>query len=381
MLWANFYTFEREEKIYIMRIKDITNYIESLAPLATQESYDNSGLIVGSPQQEIDKILVTLDCLEETVEEAINQGAGLIVAHHPILFKKIKSLTGKDYVERVLLKAIKNDIGIYACHTNLDNYNQGVNKEIANRLGIEAPEILQPMQGQLLKLAVFVPRTHEEEVSKALFEAGAGSIGEYDNCSFKTLGTGSFRASENSDPFVGKKGEIHYEEEVKLEVILKKHQEGKVLSGMLNAHPYEEVAYDLYALENKLLNRGAGMIGELKKAKDTTAYLNEIKQAFKVSVIRHTNLCKKEVKKIAWCGGSGFFLLGQAMRKQADLYITGDVKYHEFFDADNQIILADIGHYESEQFTIQRISELLTKKFPNFAVCLTKLNTNPINYL
>lgn len=364
-----------------MQIKEITNYLETLAPLPTQESYDNSGLIVGNSNAEIDKVLIALDCLESTVDEAIQLEAGLIVAHHPILFKKIKSLTGKDYVERVLLKAIKNDIAIYACHTNLDNYAEGVNKEIAVRLGIKNPEILKPMENRLLKLAVFVPQTHQEQVSEALFQAGAGHIGAYDSCSFSSAGTGSFRAGENTDPFVGKKGEIHYEDEVKIEVILEDHLLNPVMSSLLKAHPYEEVAYDVYPIMNKLLTRGAGMIGELEHPVDTHEFLSSLKTTFGAAVVRHTEILQKQVQRIAWCGGSGFFLLKEAQKKGAEVYITGDVKYHEFFDADKSIVLADIGHYESEQYTIQRINELLKKKFPTFAVHLTKLNTNPINYL
>lgn len=364
-----------------MKIKEITNYLESLAPLSTQESYDNSGLLVGNADSEVDRLLVSLDCTESIVDEAIKIGAGLIVSHHPILFKGIKSLTGKNYVERVLLKAIKNDIALYAIHTNYDNAPEGVNHEIAERIGISDPQILRPLTGKLYKLVVFVPKKYKEKVAGALFEQGAGKIGDYDSCSFSSEGKGGFRALEKANPFSGKKGIISYEDEIRLEVVLEEFNLNRAVEAMKNAHPYEEVAYDVYPLKNLDVKRGAGMIGELKKAVDTKVFLKQVKENFGCEVIRHTNLCKKKVQKIAWCGGSGFFLLQDAIACGADLFITGDVKYHEFFDADNKIVLADIGHYESEQFTIQRLNKQLKKKFPNFAVNLAKEKTNPIKYL
>ena len=363
-----------------MQIGDIIQYLESLAPLSSQESYDNSGLIVGNRKTNVTKTLISLDCTEEIVAEAKAKGCNLIIAHHPIVFKGLKQLNGKNYVEKTVISAIKNDIAIYAIHTNLDNYKLGVNKKIADLLGIENPKILAPVNQKLFKLAVFCPESHAKEVEDVLFDAGAGEIGNYSECSFSTFGAGSFKANEDANPHVGEKGKRHYEGEIKIEVIASIHLMGKVVNAMKSVHPYEEVAYDCIPLLNSNQDEGAGMIGQLSKPLEEKAFLSKIKNTFGCEVIRHTALREKPIKTVAWCGGSGSFLLPKAKAQKADIYITGDFKYHEFFDAENEIIIADIGHFESEQYTIELISELLTKKFATFAACLTERNTNPVKY-
>ncbi len=361
-------------------IKDITNYLEKFAPISSQESYDNSGLVVGNPNGQVNGVLLSLDCTEEIVDEAIEKGVNLIIAHHPIVFKGLKKLNGKNYVERTVIKAIKNDIAIYAIHTNLDNYRFGVNREIGNRLGLKNLSILSPVHNKLKKLVVFCPKENTKEVSQALFEAGAGNIGDYDECSFETAGIGGFRPNENSKPAIGEHGKREKVEEHKIEVIVSAHRLSQVLSAMNKVHPYEEVAHDIIPLENQNQYEGAGMIGELENPKETEAFLNDVKKEFNCKVIRHTPLIKKEIKTVAFCGGAGSFLLSSAKGKKADIYITGDFKYHEFFDAENDIIIADIGHYESEQFTPNLLLGILKKNFINFAFHLSKVNTNPINY-
>lgn len=363
-----------------MKIADIVNYLESLAPSSSQESYDNSGLIVGDRNTEISNALIALDCTEPIVEEAIEKNCNLIIAHHPIVFKGLKKITGANYVERTILKAIKNDIAIYAIHTNLDNYKLGVNKKIGDLLGIESPQILAPVSNKLVKLAVFCPNDHAAAVKDALFNAGAGQIGDYAECSFSSDGNGTFKALDNAKPFVGNNGERHTENEVKIEVLVSTHILSKCISAMLNAHPYEEVAYDCIPVLNKNKDEGAGMIGNLKSPMDEDQFLQFVKETFNCGIIRHTNKLNKPIKKVAWCGGSGSFLLRTAMAKKADIFITGDFKYHEFFDAENRIMIADIGHFESEQYTIELIDELLRKKFTTFAPCLTEINTNPVKY-
>lgn len=361
-------------------IKDITSYLEELAPLSSQESYDNSGLIIGEQSTEVTGVLLSLDCTEEIVEEAINIGANMIIAHHPIVFKGLKRLNGKNYVERTVIKAIKNDIAIYAIHTNLDNYRFGVNHEIGERLGLQNLKVLAPANNVLKKLIVFCPQENTEEVSQALFNAGAGNIGNYDECSFETEGKGGFRPNEKANPAIGKNGERENVYEHKIEVIVSAHQLSKVLAAMHKAHPYEEVAHDIIALENQNQYEGAGMIGELPEEIDATQFLTHVKEVFNCGVIRHTPVHKNKIKTIAYCGGAGSFLLGAAKGQKADLYITGDFKYHEFFDAENDITIADIGHYESEQFTPNLLLGILKKNFINFAFHLSKVNTNPINY-
>ncbi|WP_167605035.1 Nif3-like dinuclear metal center hexameric protein [Maribellus sediminis] len=362
------------------KIKDISNFLESFAPLRLQESYDNAGLILGDQNSEITNVLITLDVTEDVVEEAIQKKCELIVAHHPIVFSGLKKITGKNYVERTLLKAIKNDVAIYAAHTNLDSVTGGVNGKICEKLGLENCRILQPADGLLKKLVTFVPVDHAEKVRQSVFEAGAGHIGNYDSCSFNIHGQGTFRGDDTTNPYVGKKGEQHYENEIRFETIFPAYIQGQVISALLNAHPYEEVAYDIYPLDNKFDQVGMGMIGTLPEELDETKFLQQLKEIFNTGVIRHTQLQNKKVKKVAVCGGSGSFLLNRAIAAGADLFVTGDFKYHQFFDAENKIVIADIGHFESEQFTKELFYELLTKNLSKFAVHLSEVNTNPVFY-
>lgn len=364
-----------------MKIAEITNYLEQIAPLHYQESYDNSGLITGSKTQEVTQALITLDCTEEIVQEAIERKCELIIAHHPIVFKGLKKLNGKNYVERTIIKAIQNNIAIYAIHTNLDNVHNGVSKKICKKLGLENCQTLAPKADLLRKLIVFCPSSHAANVRSAICEAGAGQIGNYDNCTFNSIGEGTFRGNENTTPFTGKQGETHQETEIKIETIFPAHLQSKILEAMYQEHPYEEVAYDIIHLQNKHQNVGSGMIGNLPSSMESMEFLKFTKSQMQTDCIRHTSIIKKEVKRIAVCGGSGSFLLSNAKRMQADVFITADFKYHEFFDAENDIIIADIGHYESEQFTKELIQDILKENFPKFATHLSELNTNPINYL
>lgn len=363
-----------------MKIGEIIQILESVAPLSTQESYDNSGLIVGDKSTEITGTLISLDCTEDIVDEAIEKGCNLIISHHPIVFKGLKKFNGKNYVERVVIKAIQNGIALYAIHTNLDNYQLGVNKMIGSKLGIEQTRILSAKENQLEKIVTYVPTEHLLQVQNALFNAGAGNIGDYSDCSFSSEGTGTYKGNEDSNPAYGEKGKRHYEAEHKLEVLVEKNKTHSAIQALLSAHPYEEVAYDVLILNNKHPYLGSGMIGELDEAVPVVEFLERLKKQFNCGVIRHTELCKTTIKKVAWCGGSGSFLLSAAKSQNADIFITADFKYHEFFDAENQIIIADIGHYESEQFTIELIRDIITKKIPTFAPCLTEHNTNPVKY-
>lgn len=363
-----------------MKLKEICNHLELIAPKYYSESYDNVGLICGNEDWEISAALITLDCIEAVLDEAIDKNCNLIIAHHPIVFSGLKNITGSNYIERTIIKAIKNDIAIYAIHTNLDNLINGVNGEIANRLGLENVKVLRPYHGSLRKLSVFVPNSHLEEVRNSLFEAGAGTIGNYDNCSFVGEGQGSFKAGENTDPFVGEKGKLHLENEVKLEMVFIAPILGKVIHALLQSHPYEEVAYDVYKLENTDETKGSGIIGDLQEEISFDEFFDTLKRQMKVSVVRHTKPHKDRVRKIAVCGGSGSFLLPDAIAKSADVFVSADFKYHQFFDADGKIIIADIGHFESEQFTPDLLQRFLQEKIPNFATYLSSTSTNPINY-
>ena len=364
-----------------MIIRDIITYIESIAPPGYQESYDNAGLILGDADMTVTSALISLDVTEAVIDEAIEAGCELIIAHHPILFKGIKRLNGKSYVERCVIKAIKNDIAIYAAHTNLDSITGGVNTKICEKIGLTNLKILVPAREQLLKLVTFIPEDHLDKVREALFAAGAGSIGKYDKCSFGSKGTGTFRGGSESNPYVGEVGEFHFEKEIRLETIVPRHLQNNILSALLSSHPYEEVAYDIYPLENSLPEVGAGMIGELPGGENEIDFLSRLLTIFGCKSIRYTYLLGKPVKRVAVCGGSGSFLLSAAMKAGADVFITADMKYHEFFDAEEKIVIADIGHYESEQFTRELFYEILIKKFPNFALRLSEVKTNPVLYL
>ncbi len=363
-----------------MKINEITSYIESVAPLSYQESYDNAGLIIGNPDTELSGVLIALDTTEDVVQEAIDKNCNLIVAHHPIIFGGLKKLTGKNYVERTVIKAIKNDIAIYAAHTNLDSVPGGVNTKIANLLQLKNQRMLDPVSNELAKLVTFVPENSADKVRNAICEAGAGHIGNYDCCTYNTNGTGTFRGNVASNPHVGKKGEIHFEPETRIETIFPKALKGNIIAALLAAHPYEEVAYDIYSLENKYSQVGIGIIGKLESPINEKDFLEILKQTFKTGTIKHTTLLNKTISKVAVCGGSGSFLLKKAIAAGADVFVSGDFKYHEYFDADGKILIADIGHFESEQFTKDVFYELLIKKFPNFAVCLSEVNTNPVYY-
>jgi dinuclear metal center YbgI/SA1388 family protein len=361
-------------------IQEITRYIESLSPLSTQESYDNCGLLVGEFNTQVERVLISLDCTEEIIEEAIEKKCNLVISHHPIIFSGLKKINGADYVQRVVLKAIRNNIAIYALHTNLDNYRFGVNYEISQRLGLTKAKILLPKEKSLLKLVVYIPKEFAEKVIEVIFEAGAGKIGNYSECHFKTLGTGTYKPNEESNPFEGKSGIRSTVEEVKAEFLVENSRISSVLSAMFNTHPYEEVAYELIPVSNKNEYEGAGMIGELEKEVNEDIFLDLVKKTFGCSIIRHTKKLNKPIKNVAVCGGAGSFLISQAIAKDADVLITSDVKYHEFFDADGRLFLMDIGHYESEQFTKDLIADILMKNFSTFAIHLTERNTNPINY-
>jgi len=364
-----------------MRVKDITAAIEAAAPALYQESYDNTGLQVGDPDSEVTGVLISLDVTEVVLDEAIERGCNMVVCHHPVIFSGLKRLAGRTYVERIIQKAIKNEVAIYAAHTNLDNMLAGVNAKIAEKLGLTNTSILEPKSNTLSKLYTYAPLNIADKVRDALFAAGAGQVGNYSESSFNTHGTGSFRPGEGTSPAIGKAGgEREQVEEVKIEVLVEKHNESRVLKALFHNHINEEVAYELIPLGNTNQQIGAGMVGMLPQPMDEIDFLPFLKKQMKTDCIRHTALMGKKIEKVALCGGSGSFLLPHAMRSGADIFITGDYKYHQFFDAEGKIIIADIGHYESEQFTCEIFEAVLKRKFPTFAILLSNINTNPVKY-
>jgi dinuclear metal center YbgI/SA1388 family protein len=364
-----------------MKIAEIIQTIEDFAPLSYQETYDNSGLLIGDKTTECSGVLICLDALESVVDEAIAKGCNLVVAHHPIIFEGLKKITGKNYIERTVLKAIKHDIAIYAVHTNLDNVRLGVNKSIAQKLGLVNCEILEPKRDVLKKLSTFAPATSRDALLNALFAAGAGGIGNYSECSFTSEGVGTFMGNEFSNPVVGQRHSRSNEEEVKLELIFPAYLETNVLQALRQAHPYEEIAYEVISIDNTYQNVGSGLIGELEQPMSAIDFLSFLKTSMQTETIRHTSILGKPVQKVAVCGGAGSFLLDKAISKGADIFVSADFKYHQFFDADERIIIADIGHYESEQFTMELLLDLLKVTAQSVQVIITTQKTNPVHYL
>ncbi|MEP6927132.1 MAG: Nif3-like dinuclear metal center hexameric protein [Ginsengibacter sp.] len=363
-----------------MKIKEVIKCLEEFAPVSLQEDYDNAGLLIGSSDDECGGVITTLDVTEDVINEAIQKRCNLIVAHHPIIFKGLKKINGRNYVERCVIAAIKNNISIYAIHTNLDNVANGVNKKIAQKLNLQNIKVLFPKENMLKKLVTSCPEKNAEDVRNVLFKTGAGTIGKYSECSFSAEGVGTFMATEGADPYVGKIGERHKENETRIEVIFPGYLQNQIVQSLKEAHPYEEVAYDIYALSNQHNDIGSGLVGDFPEPVSEEDLLSVLKTTFRLTVIRHTAFIHKKITKLAVCGGAGSFLIPAAKASGAEAYITSDIKYHEFFDADNNILLADIGHYESEQFTIELLTDILQQKFPNFAVQKTGIKTNPVNY-
>lgn len=365
----------------MIRIKNVSHFLETIAPSTYQEAYDNSGLLIGQADDEVTGVIITLDVTEAVIDEAIKNGANLIVAHHPLIFNGIKRLNGNHWVGRCIIKAIKNDIAIYAIHTNLDNVKNGVNGKIAEKLGLKDTRILSSKPSTLTKLVTFAPVDHVSKVLSALYNVGAGEIGNYDHCSFQVDGTGTFRPGEESKAFIGSKGEDESVSEKRIELIFENFKTKQILDALKANHPYEEVAYYLSDLSNINQDVGSGLIGQLQEPMESEKFLLFLKKSMNTPMIRHTEIHKKMIQSVAVCGGAGSFLLKKAIAAKADIFITGDFKYHEFFEADNQVIIADIGHYESEQFTKDLLYDILSKKFTNIALRLSEVETNPIKYL
>lgn len=371
-----------------MKIKEILSLLEEIAPLSYAEDFDNVGLLVGNQELESTGVLVCHDALETVVEEAITKNCNLIVCFHPILFSGIKKITGKNYVEKALIKAIKNDIAIYAVHTALDNHQKGVNKVFCDALGLKNTKILIPKQNFIRKLVTYTIPENANQVRNSLFEAGAGSIGNYENCSFNSEGTGTYKGNENGNPVIGTVGELTETTEIKIEVTFEKHLESKILKALFQNHVYEEVAYEIYDLQNSNQNIGMGMIGELDKAMDEKDFLKYVKEKIDAKGIRHSAFLNQKIKKVAVLGGAGSFAIKNAISAEADAFLTADLKYHQFYEAENKILLADVGHFESERYTKNYIFDFLIEKMTNFAnnlkitkIILSEENTNPVKYL
>lgn len=364
-----------------MKLKEFMLTLETWAPLAFQEDYDNSGLIIGDPEQVINRILICLDVSPDVIDEALEKQCNLIISHHPLIFQGIKRITTIQPSSEMIVTLIKNNIAVYAMHTNLDNSFDGINALLGKKIGLSGMKILSPKTGLLRKLVTFCPVGYAEKIREVLFYAGAGHIGKYDRCSFNCDGTGSFRAASDANPFVGKKGEIHYENETRIEVIYPVYLESTIVEALLTNHPYEEVAYDIYPVNNKFSQSGSGLIGYLESDENEKDFLDRIKTIFQLPVLRHSGLLAKPIRSVAVCSGSGIFLMPEAKRERANVFLTGDIRYHDFQQGDNKLLIADIGHFESEQFIKELIHSKLNEKFPNFGVLISESEKNPVKYI
>jgi dinuclear metal center YbgI/SA1388 family protein len=363
-----------------MKLSDIIDFLEGIYPLHLQEEWDNSGLILGNPEKNASKALITLDITDEVLREALDKNCNLIISHHPLIFKGIKSLTGRNDTQRLVENAIKSDIAVYCLHTNLDNSPSGINGYLCEKLGLINPITLLPQREILRKLVTFCPLEAADKVRQALFAAGAGHIGNYDSCSFSIHGSGSFRGSDQTNPYVGEKEKLHFENEIRIETVYPVYREAIILGALLKSHPYEEVAYDLYKLENVFAGAGSGMIGEYEEAVSEKEFLNRLKEVFGTKIIRHSRLTSRLVRRVAVCSGSGSFLIDEAIKQGAGFLVTADVKYHDFFKGEGKMVIADVGHHECERFAKDLIHSLLIKKFSTFAVLVSEAGTNSVNY-
>ena len=359
---------------------EFTRWLEELIPPAFQEQYDNSGLQVGDPDASINSVLLTVDVTSEVIAEAREHGCNLIISHHPLIFTPLKRIAGGSETELCVASAVRGGIAIYSAHTSFDNVSWGVSHILAEKIGLTKIRVLAPLKGKLSKLIAFVPVSHAARVREALFAAGAGHIGNYDRCSFNVPGDGTYRAGEGADPYAGQVGEDHSEPEIRIEAVMPSHLSSSCVRALLAAHPYEDVAYDIIALENEYHGAGAGAIGTLPATLTGIMLLERLKEVTGIPVIRYSGDTARTVKTIAVCGGSGSDLISVAARAGADAFVTGDIKYHAFAQAPHDMIVADIGHYESEKFSLELLHNLIKKKFPKFALRFSGIKTNPVNY-
>ncbi|RNC63788.1 Nif3-like dinuclear metal center hexameric protein [Proteiniphilum sp. X52] len=364
-----------------MRIKEIIQTIEQVAPLPLQEGYDNSGLQVGDANREVTGILLCIDVTEDVIDEALSLGCNLIISHHPVAFRPFKSLTGKNYTERCMMQAVRHDIALYAAHTNLDNARGGVNYKLAEMLELQNVKILQPLENALLKFVTTVPLQHAESVRNALFNAGAGGIGNYDSCSYNLSGEGTFRAKEGASPHIGEIGRLHFEPEVRIETVIPVMKREEVLRALLSVHPYEEPVFDFYPIANDWPQHGSGVVGVLPEPMPEQEFLYLLKDIFNLPTIQHSKTQGREIRDVALCGGAGAFLIPRAIAYGADAFITGEAKYNHFFDVEGRILLAVVGHYESEICTKEIFFDLISRKFPTFALHKSAFDSNPVKYL
>jgi dinuclear metal center YbgI/SA1388 family protein len=362
----------------MVKCREIIEKIEKLAPLNLAESWDNVGLLIGDYQKEIKNIMVTLDVTLEVVKEAVEKKIDLIIAHHPIIFKPLKKITMDDYTGQMVCNLIKNDISVYAAHTNLDIAKGGLNDVLASRLQLNNVKVLKALKNvQLKKIVVFIPDGYQDAVREAMAKEGAGWIGDYSHCTFMTKGTGTFKPLEGTNPFIGKQGQVEKAEEYRLETIVPQDKVGKVIKAMLEVHPYEEVAYDIYPLEIEGEAVGIGRIGTLENEMTFSEFIKLVKNTLNIEYIKYIGNEKSIISKVAICTGSGADFISACVKQKADVYITGDVKYHEAqFAQQNGLNLIDAGHYETENIVVPFLMDYLNDTYQNKGIKIFSAQSN-----
>ncbi len=351
----------------MIKCSEITNVLEELAPIELAESWDNVGLLLGDSTQDIHNIMITLDITPDVVEEAIETKADLIIAHHPMIFKPLNRIIEDKSIGTLIRKLIKNDICVYTSHTNLDITWGGLNDLLASKIGLENIGVLDELHTKKLKkIVVFIPKGYEEKVRDAMTEAGAGWIGDYSDCTYLTKGIGAFKPREGTKPFIGSEGTLEKVEEYRLETLVSEEKVSPVVEAMIASHPYEEVAYDIIPLEVKGQSLGLGRIGTLKKEVIFIDFINKVKEVLAIQHLRYIGNENKSISKVAICTGSGGTLLSNCIHHNVDIYITGELKYHDAQfaqEAGLNVILA--GHFETENIIGELLTEFLNKKFEN----------------
>ncbi len=370
-----------------VRCQQIFDWIEEWADPALAEDWDHIGNLVGSPADSVSRVLVTLDVTDEVIAEAIDENVNLIVAHHPLFRDPIPYLRSDLFSSSRVYRLIQKGISLYAAHTNLDAAPGGINDVLADLLGLRDVEILFPTyEENLYKIVVFVPLGHEERVREAISARGGGWIGNYSDCTFQTEGVGTFRPLEGTKPFIGETGELERVRETRIETIAPQKKLSDLLKNMIAAHPYEEVAYDIYPLKNTGTKAGLGRIGRLPESLALADFARKVKDSLGLGMVRITGDPQRSVSKIALCGGGGMSLLEQAIKCDADLYLTGDIRHHGALDAlDRGIALVDGGHYGTERVIVPVLADYLQKKAKEagegLTVLVSQINTDPFSYI
>lgn len=365
-----------------MTIKEVTQFLESRFPLYLQEDFDNCGVQCGNVNNEISGAMVCFEMTEKIIDEAISKNCNLVISHHPLILKRgITKIVPSDRVGAMICKALANNMVLYSMHTNIDSGEGGGNDVFAEKLGLSDVKVMAPVKGLYRKLVVNVPAEHSEKLKEALFKIGCGQQGNYQKCSYSTLGKGQFEPNGEAKPFIGTQNNLEKVEEERIEMIYPAYLQHAVIQAIYENHPYEEPAFDLFSLENTERKVGLGRIGELPEEMDCKEFFSYLKEKLNLEHLRYCGDEGKKIRRVAVCGGGGAGFIDTAIALNADAYVSGDFKYHDFFKSHSGTVLVDIGHYEGECFIKNIIFNLLKEKFTTFAVLSSEFENLNVKYI